>query len=199
MNSTYKEDLQRLVAYIKTGDQKINQNKLAASFQDRSDLLTKTCKIWLKGIIAIMLIIMGLALISSYNHPDFSSIDRDRLNIYIRGYIFNLPICIALFWGLWFCCKQYSYSCRLRDDYHYKYDLSTAFYGYNEEIKKLSDDDKNLRLTLLDIVLKNIGKNPVENRVSECNSPYAEMIDKLKEPISMAQNLVQNLKGTKSE
>lgn len=181
---------------LKNSDQTINRKKLAASFQTRSKLLQKQCSYWLKGIIIIIsfIIYLGLKLHSAL--PDISKINFDQLNIYIRGYVFHIPIALTLFWGLWFCCKQYAYSCRLRDDYHYKYDLSTAFYGYNEEVKKLAGDDKTIQLALLDIVLKNIGKNPVDSKgvETDCNSPYTEILKKISESLAELNKAATNAK-----
>ena len=186
---------------LKNSDQTINRKKLAASFQTRSKLLQKQCSYWLKGIIIIIsfIIYSGVTLHSTL--PDISKINFDQLNIYIRGYVFHIPIALTLFWGLWFCCKQYAYSCRLRDDYHYKYDLSTAFYGYNEEVKRLAGDDKTIQLALLDIVLKNIGKNPVDSKAIEtdCNSPYTEGLKKFNELVSETNKLVTNLKSSSND
>lgn len=93
--------------------------------------------------------------------------------------------------------QKNSATCYLKDNYLYKYDLSAAFYGYNKEVKDLTDGkDKVMRLALLDIVLKNIGKNPVEHQTNECNSPYAEMIEKLNGPIKKLEKLSSTLTNT---
>lgn len=185
--------LEKVLQAIRIGNGEISANKLADSFSTRSKELDPICAKWLTLIywaigIIFFLAIIGLVESFLFNEAHFS----------IQRSLYHLPIFLSSFWGLWFCCKQYSYSCRLRDDYHYKYDLSIAFYGYHEEVKEVAGNDKTIQLELLDIVIKNIGKNPVDNKTTDtdCNSPYTEGIKKLNELMSEANKLLSNVKGS---
>lgn len=194
LHAISEDDLKKISNYIVSVKKESSLGALGASFEKRSQDLEKLCDFWL---LSIKFVVFFILISSAYTLVTVDNIDYDydKLNFFIRKTIFYIPLFIATFWYLWFTCKQYTESCCLRDDYHYKHDISLAFYGYNEEVKKLSGDNKELQLALLDIVLKNIGTNPVNNKRDDCNSPYAEMIKQSKEPLNKISDIANNLKN----
>lgn len=156
---------------------------LAQSFYKRSEELQEESRKWLNKTIIAFGCLVGLVIFHLLTTPNLSSFDFNDINTYLRASILHAPMFVAVFWILWFCTKQYFYICHLRDDYRYKFDLSMAFNGYNQEAKALSQENVDLRINLLKNVIYNISKNPVDEKFSNCHSPYAEMIDSIKEAI----------------
>lgn len=110
-------------------------------------------------------------------------------NIYLHctsvGYndlIHRLPLFMILVWYTWFCAKQFSYYRQICDEYEYKYLLSMSYLSYRNEANDLKGitGDGALLVTLLDSVIKNISRSPVQSIKSDCYTPLAEMANALK-------------------
>lgn len=96
--------------------------------------------------------------------------------------IHRLPLFMILVWYTWFCAKQFSYYKQICDEYEYKYLLSMSYLSYRNEANVLKGitGDGALLVTLLDSVIKNISRSPVQSIKSDCYTPLAEMANALK-------------------
>jgi hypothetical protein len=156
----------------------IARKALSASFLKRAEKLETESKRWLIASLVSILLFIGLAVWNFYKFTQISDLNFDSLNLHIRASIIYSPICISLFWSIWFCTKKYTHLCHLRDEYNYKHDLSESFIGYKNEVTfldNLSNSDLKLFPILLSAVIQNICKSPLETNNQECHSPWSEI------------------------
>ncbi len=179
IDNSFQSKTKELKEQLGEVESSIAKKALSASFLNRADKLGKESKWWLLASVISILLFIGLAAWNFYKFPQISDLTSDSLNLHIRASIIYSPICISLFWAIWFCTKKYTHLCHLRDEYNYKHDLSESFIGYKNEVTyldNLSNNDVKLFPILLSAVIQNICKSPLETNKEECHSPWSEIV-----------------------
>lgn len=197
LQSTANNRIQDMSNAINDGNIYLASQGLGKPFLDHAKHYEKIAAKWSLYISLLFLALVAVSLTSakpenllkSSSSIDLSSVLTQLLNSYVD----HIPVLIMFFWLLWFCTKQYTHNAYLRDDYYYKAANSLSFYGYNEEAKKLDTAECLMQKKLLNTTIKNIGKNPADKSISDCNTPYSEIITKLNSTIAELSNLLKNL------
>lgn len=100
------------------------------------------------------------------------------------------PIYMVLIWFTWFCSKQFSYVKQVCDEYEYKFALSKSYLGYRKEAEDLVKNNGNVALlvALLDGVINNISKSPMQNIRNDNYMPISEIFQTVKDNIKKSEN-----------
>jgi len=179
INATFQSKIIELKEQFEESESSIAKKALSASFSNRAKKLQTESYIWLFAILLSIGSLIKLAVLKLNTFPPISDLNFVTLDLHLRASIIYLPICIALFWAIWFCTKRYTHLCHLRDEYNYKHDLSESFIGYKKEVTyldNLSDSDLKLFPILMSAVIQNICKSPLETNKEECHSPWSEIV-----------------------
>lgn len=178
IDTNFDSKIKELKEQLGEVESSIAKKALSASFLKRAEKLETESKWWLIASLVSILLFIGLAGWNFYKFTQITDLNFDSLNLHIRASIIYSPICISLFWSIWFCTKKYIHLCHLRDEYNYKHDLSESFIGYKNEVTfldNLSNSDLKLFPILLSAVIQNICKSPLESNQQECHSPWSEI------------------------
>lgn len=146
-----------------------SQKALAQSFNERTKEYQKFATFYYRCMLVALFLNIFIFFVSIYD------LLHNQNLLTQTNFLFLTPVVISFLWLAWFFSKKHFYYSHLENDYKYKIDLSTTYYGYKQECERLKNNEE-MSQYLYERVLYNITKNPLETLPKGANMPYSELI-----------------------
>lgn len=166
---------------------------LAGAFSDKEKSLRKSMYIWTGILITVLAAGVGVGLwrLAFLSEKVFKEGVSDSIVLAQAGlsvFLFAGPL-----WVAWISTIQIRQIFKISEDYAFKATVAQTYEGYKREAKRFDDD---MVKQLLGSMINKINESPVRLiSGDEPNSPYAEMISKLPDVRTVADNAKEAAKS----
>lgn len=121
---------------------------------------------------------------------------NDYMNILSLA-VLRLPIYISLVWLGIFSTRRRNEIKRLQEEYKHKETVAKTYYGYQEQMKKLSDNEKakELQERLMSNLVDMINQNPniTLDKIKQENAPMIDFVEKISKLPKDGQDIVKDM------
>ncbi|EGK8105731.1 hypothetical protein IO407_000978, partial [Campylobacter lari] len=111
--------------------------------------------------------------------------------------VLRLPIYISLVWLGIFSTRRRNEIKRLQEEYKHKETVAKTYYGYQEQMEKLSDNEKakELQERLMSNLVDMINQNPniTLDKIKQENTPMIDFVEKISKLPKDGQDIVKDM------
>ncbi len=159
---------------------------LAKAFNDHKQSFVISNRLW------ILLFFISIGALMTFSIITFKNVNYELSEVW-KYTLGNLPFLGGAIWLAVFASKQRSQNKRLQQEYAYKEDVAKIYYGLKQELEDLGDSriGKDLKLELIETILKVVGENPSDTLDSNSHNdkgPILESLKSISESIAKLRN-----------